>query len=451
MDDMYNVLPYNVKDMEELEAWKDKFLSMEYRLQLASDDMSLSKYGQTNMERYNNIKSQFILNDLNSIQNDDNIGQEYLADIDTIKSNDETPFENIDSAYIESVIRLSNMLDILPAVDKESSLHEDVNAKYGILYVVLFSNDTLISKLIKMWTKSEFSHCAVGLDKKMNDIYSFAMDSDTGAKRIGFVKDGISRYHDINIKVYAIAIPFKYIYRLKKFFKDYIENSKKTSYNILAILSILIHKQLSLLNRYYDKYSMICSQFVYTVLCLCHIYDNMQNRKSYQISPKDIGSILDVKQNVICSKTCKISEYNYKEFYKDIKNNIKSKDIILDESTISDDSIISSDISGQPSLFKNSIIPIELTPDVIFKLKDLENSGLPVLLSDLDDVRLPEEYLSADIDKLNKKFDTFNNLSKDMKELSNLSVQSILNIDNINLYSRILAYYTMKTTIKQNT
>ena len=55
MDDMYNVLPYNVKDMEELEAWKDKFLSMEYRLQLASDDMSLSKYGQTNMERYNNI------------------------------------------------------------------------------------------------------------------------------------------------------------------------------------------------------------------------------------------------------------------------------------------------------------------------------------------------------------------------------------------------------------
>nr|DAO78363.1 MAG TPA: cysteine peptidase [Caudoviricetes sp.] len=450
MGDMYNLLPYEIKNIDELEAWKDRFLSMEYRMQLASDDISLSKYGKTNMERYNNLKTDFLMMDFNKIIRSEH-NDDHNEDIDTIKSNDDTPFENIDSAYIESVIRLSNMLNILPVNDKESSLHEDVNGKYGILYVVLFSNNTLISKLIKMWTKSEFSHCAVGFDKELNDIYSFATDSDMGSKRIGFVKDSISHYHDINIKVYAIAIPFKYLYKLKKFFKDYIENSKKTSYNILAILSILIHKQLSLLNRYYDKYSMICSQFVYTVLCLCHIYDNMQNKKSYQISPKDINSILDVKQNVICSKTCKISEYNYKEFYKDIKNNIKSKDIILDESTVSDDNIISDDNEEQLSIFKNDIIPIELTPDVIFKLKDLENSGLPVLLSDLDDIKPPEDYLSADIDKLNKKFDTFNNLSKDMKELSNSSVQSILNIDNINLYSRILTYYTMKTTVMQNT
>lgn len=450
MGDMYNLLPYDIKNIDELEAWKDRFLSMEYRMQLASDDISLSKYGKTNMERYNNIKTDFLMMDFNKIIRSEN-NDDHNEDIDTIKSNDDTPFENIDSAYIESVIRLSNMLNILPIDDKESSLHEDVNGKYGILYVVLFSNNTLISKLIKMWTKSEFLHCAIGLDKELNDIYSFAIDSDTGSKRIGFVKDNIAHYPDINIKVYAIAIPFKYIYTLKSFFKDYIENSKKISYNILAILSILIHKQLSLLNRYYDKYSMICSQFVYTVLCLCHIYDNMQNKKSYQISPKDINSILDVKQNIICSKTCKISEYNYKEFYKDIKNNIKSKDIILDESTVSDDNIISDDNEEQLSIVKNDIIPIELTPDVIFKLKDLENSGLPVLLSDLDDIKPPEDYLSADIDKLNKKFDTFNNLSKDMKELSNSSVQSILNIDNINLYSRILTYYTMKTAVMQNT
>ena len=60
MEDMYNILPEHVRNLDILEAWKHKFLSMEYRMQLASDDMSLHKFGKTNMERYHEMKSDFI-------------------------------------------------------------------------------------------------------------------------------------------------------------------------------------------------------------------------------------------------------------------------------------------------------------------------------------------------------------------------------------------------------
>lgn len=442
MEDMYNILPEHVRNLDILEAWKHKFLSMEYRMQLASDDMSLHKFGKTNMERYHEMKSDFIFKNFNDFMNRE-------IDIENGSNNDQEdiPLEDVDSSYIESVIQKSGLPNLLPTEDNILSLKEDVNGKYGIVYVVMFSNDSIVSKLIRMWTKSDFSHCAIGFDKTLENIYSFAKDrEDTTKNRVGFVRDNIKNYPDLNIKVYAIAIPFKYVYRLKKVFTEYIAHKMETSYNTLAILSIVINKQLRKLNEHFDKYSMICSQFVYTALSMCNIQLGI-NKVSYQVSPKDIDMTLDVKKNVIDTTECRVSEYDYKKFYRSVKSNIHSKDIILDES----DLYINEEFSSEElpvdntELQKSYIIPVEIDNDILLKLRDMENSGMIVMLADLQNYKKPEDYTSDDIDILNKKYDRFNNMDITAKELSNTSVQSVLNIDNVNLYKNILMNYCRKT------
>jgi hypothetical protein len=438
MEDMYNILPEHVRNLDILEAWKHKFLSMEYRMQLASDDMSLHKFGKTNMERYHEMKSDFIFKNFNDFMNRE-------IDIENGSNNDQEdiPLKDVDSSYIESVIQKSGLPNLLPTEDNILSLKEDVNGKYGIVYVVLFSNDSIVSKLIRMWTKSDFSHCAIGFDKTLENIYSFAKDrEDTTKNRVGFVRDNIKNYPDLNIKVYAIAIPFKYVYRLKKVFTEYIAHKMETSYNTLAILSIVINKQLRKLNEHFDKYSMICSQFVYTALSMCNIQLGIN-----KVSPKDIDMTLDVKKNVIDTTECRVSEYDYKKFYRSVKSNIHSKDIILDES----DLYINEEFSSEElpvyntELQKSYIVPVEIDNDILLKLRDMENSGMIVMLADLQNYKKPEDYISNDIDILNKKYDRFNNMDVTAKELSNTSVQSVLNIDNVNLYKNILMNYCRKT------
>ena len=444
MEDMYNILPEHVRNLDILEAWKHKFLSMEYRMQLASDDMSLRKFGKTNMERYHEMKSDFIFKNFN-----DFMSREIDIGNDSDNEQDDIPLEDVDSSYIESVVQKSGLANLLPTEDNILSLKEDVNGKYGIVYVVMFSNDSIVSKLIRMWTKSDFSHCAIGLDKKLENIYSFAKDrEDTTKNRVRFVRDNIKNYPDLNIKVYAITIPFKYVYRLKKVFTEYIAHKMETSYNTLAILSIVINKQLRKLNEHFDKYSMICSQFVYTALSMCNIQLGI-DKVSYQVSPKDVDMTLDVKKNVIDTTECRISRYDYKKFYRSIKSNIHSKDIILDESDLS--IMMNEEFSSEElpvdstEIQKSYIVPVEIDNDILLKLQDLENSGLIVMLVDLQNYKNPEDYNSEDIDILNRKYDRFNSMDITAKELSNTSVQSVLNIDNVNLYKNILMNYCRKT------
>lgn len=444
MEDMYNILPEHVRNLDILEAWKHKFLSMEYRMQLASDDMSLHKFGKTNMERYHEMKSDFIFKNFNDFMN-----REIDIEDDSNNDQEDIPLKDVDSSYIESVIQKSGLPNLLPTEDNILSLKEDVNGKYGIVYVVLFSNDSIVSKLIRMWTKSDFSHCAIGFDKKLENIYSFTKDREDATKnRVRFVRDNIKNYPDLNIKVYAIAIPFKYVYRLKKVFTEYMTHKMETSYNTLAILSIVINKQLRKLNEHFDKYSMICSQFVYTALSMCNIQLGI-NKVLYQVSPKDIDMTLDVKKNVIDTTETRISNYDYKKFYRSVKSNIHSKDIILDENDLSmsmNEEFSSEELPvDNTELQKSYIVPVEIDNDILLKLRDMENSGMIVMLADLQNYKKPEDYTSDDIDILNKKYDRFNNMNVTAKELSNTSVQSVLNIDNVNLYKNILMNYCRKT------
>ena len=316
---MYNILPDDITNFRELEEWYDKFKAMPYRNQLQSNDISLSKYGKTNIERYNNMRADMLLN-IDS----------HTVDPDFISDEDNLNIEDVSEEYIEKVLELSNIANIL---DTDIGLNEAVSSdKFSLIYVVLFSNQSIVSKIIKMWTKSEYSHSAIGFDKKLENIYSYAQDrNDVNSKRIGFTIDNnITKYTEPGrIKVYAIVIPTKYVYRIKKTLNDYIQHMYTTTYNKLAILSIVINKALKKANL--DKFSMICSQFVYTILSLANIHTGI-NKQGIMVTPNDIDQALSVKNNVVAVKDYDLHRYDSKDFYREVKKGLQSKNIVLDES-----------------------------------------------------------------------------------------------------------------------
>ena len=54
-NDMYMVLPDDIKTLQALEMWKDKFDQMTLYQKIVSNDMSIAEYGEDNKIKYRKI------------------------------------------------------------------------------------------------------------------------------------------------------------------------------------------------------------------------------------------------------------------------------------------------------------------------------------------------------------------------------------------------------------
>ena len=59
------------------------------------------------------------------------------------------------------------------------------------LYITLTHTGTLLSRIIKVFTKDEFSHISIALDEELEEMYSFGRLHAYNPFWGGFVHDGI--------------------------------------------------------------------------------------------------------------------------------------------------------------------------------------------------------------------------------------------------------------------
>ena len=60
------------------------------------------------------------------------------------------------------------------------------------IYIILTHTGTTLSKIIKNYTKDEFSHVSISLDKDLNEMYSFGRLNPYNPFWGGFVHEGIN-------------------------------------------------------------------------------------------------------------------------------------------------------------------------------------------------------------------------------------------------------------------
>lgn len=131
------------------------------------------------------------------------------------------------------------------------------------LYLILTHTGTTLSKIIKSYTKDEFSHVSIALDIELKEMYSFGRLHPSNPFLAGFVHEQVNegtfkRFYNTKAKVYSLEVTEEQYEKVK----EKIEKMKqeKYSFNILGLIAVGLHKKIR------KEHSFYCAEFVKYVM-----------------------------------------------------------------------------------------------------------------------------------------------------------------------------------------
>ena len=90
------------------------------------------------------------------------------------------------------------------------------------IYLIITYTGTLPAKLIKLYTKNEYSHISISLDKELNEMYSFARKNPYNFLNAGMIQEYINqeeyKYDILGLLIAGLNIKFsrdRYFYCTK--------------------------------------------------------------------------------------------------------------------------------------------------------------------------------------------------------------------------------------------
>ena len=159
------------------------------------------------------------------------------------------------------------------------------------IYIILTHTGTLLSKIIRKWTKDEFTHVSIALDEDLNQMYSFGRLHPYNPFWGGFVKEGIhtgtfKRFKKTEAFIYSLDITQEQYIMIKNEIKRIEEHKAEYYFNILGLLAVGFHKKIQ------PKHSFYCAEFVKYVMDRANINTNLPE----VAKPEDFKKIEGVQE-----------------------------------------------------------------------------------------------------------------------------------------------------------
>ena len=185
------------------------------------------------------------------------------------------------------------------------------------IYIVLTYSGTNLSKIIKNWTKDEFSHVSIALDEDLHEMYSFGRLHPYNPFWAGLVHEvpnegTYKRFFRTKSNIYSIEVEDHQFVDVRNTVYKMWENRKKYKFNIIGLLAIGFKKEVKLRNHFY------CAEFVKYVLEKAHIHLNLPEK---MIRPEDFKSI----ENKTLEYSGLLNKYKKKSLLKDYIEILKYK------------------------------------------------------------------------------------------------------------------------------
>lgn len=133
------------------------------------------------------------------------------------------------------------------------------------LYIVLTRTNTIVSRLIHLFTQDDYTHAALALDKNLDEMYSFAR-KQTYNPFIGRFKherldEGIYKLaRRLPGVVMEIEVPLEHYAEARELVEKFIANRSRYKYNYRGLIYGLFNRPTKTDDRF------LCSQFVYYIL-----------------------------------------------------------------------------------------------------------------------------------------------------------------------------------------
>lgn len=133
------------------------------------------------------------------------------------------------------------------------------------IYIVLTHTGTTLSKIIKSYTKDEFSHVSIALDSELQEMYSFGRLHPYNPFWGGFVHEYIDkgtykRFYKTKAKVYSYEVTEEQYEKLKNNIKQIEINKEDYKFNIIGLFAVGFHKKIG------KEKSFYCAEFVKYVI-----------------------------------------------------------------------------------------------------------------------------------------------------------------------------------------
>ena len=161
------------------------------------------------------------------------------------------------------------------------------------IYILLMHTKTIPSKLVKLFTRYEYSHVAISLDKTCYTTYSFGRRSLYNILNGGFSiqeKDGkfFNKFNKTVCKIYELEVTEKQYEDVKKIISHMEENVDIYKYDFLGIVPRFFKIPVEFKNKF------VCSYFVARVLDKANICKFDKNISL--VVPKDFENIQGAKE-----------------------------------------------------------------------------------------------------------------------------------------------------------
>jgi hypothetical protein len=159
------------------------------------------------------------------------------------------------------------------------------------IYIVLTYTGTILSKIIKIYTRDEFAHVSISLDKELTKMYSFGRLNPYNPFIGGFIHEYINKgtfkkFYNTRAKIYSLEITDEQYRKLAVAIKKIETNKNIYKFNILGLFAAGFRIKIS------RDYYFYCAEFVKYVMDTANIYTRLPT----VTKPEDFKRIIGLEE-----------------------------------------------------------------------------------------------------------------------------------------------------------
>lgn len=133
------------------------------------------------------------------------------------------------------------------------------------IYIVLSQTGTVLSRVLRLFTRAEYNHVSIALDENLDYMYSFGRTNPYNPVIGGFVSESpkfgtFKRFYKTQVVILSVLITTEQFDKLKSCMEEMLEERKTYKYNYLGLFLAAVHIRYSSVRRYY------CSEFAKEIL-----------------------------------------------------------------------------------------------------------------------------------------------------------------------------------------
>ncbi|MDR7079436.1 hypothetical protein J2Y03_004494 [Neobacillus niacini] len=153
------------------------------------------------------------------------------------------------------------------------------------VYILLTNTRSVLTKLIRLYTKKPYNHASIAFDYALTEVYSFGRKIAGNPFIGGFVKEDVraSLFKQADCAIYSFTVTEAQMQKMKHYLQEIEAAKKQYRYNFLGLFGVMLNKPID------RKKAFFCSQFVATILIECNI---IQFEKPLSlIAPHDLQKV----------------------------------------------------------------------------------------------------------------------------------------------------------------